>query len=296
MARRTNVCKSLYDETILNNATSNRHHHKDRKMDSYKRFYEFPEAKEVVVSGDIHGDFNLLVHKCCVQYGLTDTLVIVAGDCGFGFEKQGYYENVYIRNRKRLTSYNNWILFVRGNHDNPAYFNDCPVKHSRWMTLPDYSVIRACGHEILCVGGAISTDRSYRMSDPHFHFQKKEEPLARNIYWQNEYPVFNIDMLDAVNKHHSIDTVVTHTAPSSCELRSRSGIANMAIRDEDLLDHVKHERQVMDKILDYLKSNRHPLRHWYYGHFHQSWHQEIDGIQYNMLDIMELKKMEDEKA
>lgn len=46
----------------------------------------FPEAKTIIVSGDIHGDFNQLVFKLCIQYKLTDTLLIVAGDCGFGFE------------------------------------------------------------------------------------------------------------------------------------------------------------------------------------------------------------------
>ncbi len=47
---------------------------------------DFPKAKGIVVSGDIHGEFTKLVYKCCVQYGMTDTVVIVAGDCGFGFE------------------------------------------------------------------------------------------------------------------------------------------------------------------------------------------------------------------
>jgi len=47
----------------------------------------FPEAKTIIVSGDIHGDFNQLVFKLCIQYQLTDTLLIVAGDCGFGFGK-----------------------------------------------------------------------------------------------------------------------------------------------------------------------------------------------------------------
>ena len=45
----------------------------------------FPKAKGIVVSGDIHEDFTQLVFKCCVQYEMTDTLIIVAGDCGFGF-------------------------------------------------------------------------------------------------------------------------------------------------------------------------------------------------------------------
>lgn len=58
-------------------------------------FYDFPAAKGIVVSGDIHGEFNQFVYKCCVQYSMTDTLIIVAGDCGFGFEQPDYYENVY---------------------------------------------------------------------------------------------------------------------------------------------------------------------------------------------------------
>ena len=255
-------------------------------------FYDFPDAKGIAVSGDIHGEFNQLVYKCCIQYRMTDTIIIVAGDCGFGFEQPGYYENVYNRNRERLAKSNNWIVFVRGNHDNPAYFNDYPIKHRRWMTIPDYSIVKACGHTILCVGGAISVDRSYRISDPHYHVSKQDEPLARNIYWANEYPIFAVEKLDAISEKCAIDAIVTHTAPSFCELTSKTGIAaNMAIRDEDLTAHVKYERQVMDKILYYLKAKNHPLHHWFYGHFHQSWHQEIDGVQYNMLDIMELREL-----
>ena len=258
------------------------------------RFYDFPDAKGIVVSGDVHGDFNQLVFKCCIQYGMTDTLIIVAGDCGFGFEKQGYYENVYRRNRERLSKANNRILFVRGNHDNPAYFNEFPIKQSCWMTIPDYAVVRACGHVILCVGGAVSVDRYYRISDLQYHLPNQDEPLARNIYWRNECPVFDVDKLDEINEYFAIDTVITHTAPSFCELISKNGLANWAIYDEDLVDDVKRERKVMDQLLDYLKSKGHPLRHWYYGHFHQSWHQEIDGVQYNMLDIMELRDLRGE--
>lgn len=61
-----------------------------------RRIIEYNDAKHVVVSGDIHGDFKGIVYKLCIQYGLTDTLLIVAGDCGFGFEKQGYYKYMRI--------------------------------------------------------------------------------------------------------------------------------------------------------------------------------------------------------
>ena len=48
------------------------------------KLFEYPEAKSVVVCGDIHGDFHTLANKMCKQYQMTDTLLIVAGDCGFG--------------------------------------------------------------------------------------------------------------------------------------------------------------------------------------------------------------------
>ena len=83
----------------------------------------FPDAKQIVVCGDIHGDFNLLVHKMCVTYDMHETLLMVAGDCGFAFENKGYYDNIVRRNSQRMNSYNNWIVLVRGNHDNPAYFD-----------------------------------------------------------------------------------------------------------------------------------------------------------------------------
>ena len=130
--------------------------------DTHHNVYDFPECRSIVICGDIHGDFNLLVNKVCVQYQMKDTLVIVAGDCGFGFERKGYYENIVRRNAKRVNDCNNRFLFIRGNHDNPAYFDGRIFRHKRFMAIPDYSIVKANGHTILCIGGAISVDRQSR--------------------------------------------------------------------------------------------------------------------------------------
>ena len=252
---------------------------------------EFPQAKSIVVSGDIHGDFAQLVYKCCVQYSMKDTLIIVAGDCGFGFYKFGSYEYVYQKCRDKLSKANNRLAFVRGNHDNPAYFEEGVVKHKRWMTIPDYSVIKACGHSILCVGGATSIDRLYRIMSERWHPLETDEPLAPNVYWPNEQPYYDELKLDAIDEKFAIDTVITHTSPSFCELTSHQGLYEWAIRDENLIDDVKNERKVMDNLHTYLYAKNHPLRYWFYGHYHQSWHSEIDGVKYNMLDIMELREI-----
>ena len=76
--------------------------------------YCYPAANSVVVCGDIHGAFEEMVFKLCIQYGMTDTLLIVAGDCGFGFEKPGYYEQIFTKVSRRLTKANNWIAMIRG--------------------------------------------------------------------------------------------------------------------------------------------------------------------------------------
>ena len=76
--------------------------------------FNYTDAKCIVICGDIHGDFEEMVFKLCVQYGMTDTLLIVAGDCGFGFEKAGYYEQIFSKVSRRLTKANNWIAMIRG--------------------------------------------------------------------------------------------------------------------------------------------------------------------------------------
>ena len=42
------------------------------------KLFTFPQAQCIVVCGDIHGEFSQLIHKCCVEYEMTDTLIIVA--------------------------------------------------------------------------------------------------------------------------------------------------------------------------------------------------------------------------
>ena len=158
--------------------------------------YNFPDNQCLVVCGDIHGEFNQLVHKLCVQYQMRDTTCIVAGDCGFGFEKKEYYENIVRRNSKRMSEANNRIVFIRGNHDNPAYFDGQTFAHKRFLAIPDYSIINVCNHVVLCVGGAISVDRSYRISAWEQNIRKHnrfghsidENVLSPNYYWRNEAP------------------------------------------------------------------------------------------------------------
>jgi predicted phosphodiesterase len=247
----------------------------------------YNDAKSLVICGDIHGNFVPLVYEMIVRYGMHDTLVIVAGDCDFGFEKQGAYDNVFQRIERRLAQNNCWIAMVRGNHDDPAYFalqadGMTLIHHARWQTIPDYTIVQACGRTVLCIGGAVSVDRQIRL-------QEMEHHPGKQYYWANEVPKYDAKALDAIHASGiQVDIVVTHTAPSMCEYQSKQGLAAWAQNDANLLADCDAERATMDAILSHLKRDGHPLERWYYGHFHNSWYSEIDGIWFKMLDIMEL--------
>lgn len=257
-------------------------------MDSSSlNFFKYPEATQVIVCGDIHGNFNGIVNKLCVQYGCTNTLLIVAGDCGFGFDKPAYYEQVYNKLAGRLRKANNWVVFVRGNHDDPAYFAEERIRYARWRTVPDYTVISAAGHEILCIGGATSIDRVERMKlNARYHVKDV------SYYWPDEAPRFDGEAIASLPDDMKIDTVVTHTAPSFCELSSYAGLKSWAKCDEALPADVRRERETMDKIFAELKAKGCPVRKWLYGHFHQSWNGLADGVQFTMLDIEEFKGLD----
>ena len=232
--------------------------------------YDYPNVKSVVVCGDIHGKFETLVHQCCVKYKMRDTLIIVAGDCGFGAHDMGMYSKII----PKLAKAECYLAFVRGNHDDPALFDDRWISYDHFRTVPDYSVLTACGHQILCVGGAISIDRADRTEGKD--------------YWADEKPVYSAKALAELRRGgYRIDTVVTHTAPSFCEFVTPPP----SVTDPALLADMHDERETMDLLLDALRYDHHLLRRWYYGHFHKSWNACIDGIDYTMLAEMEMKEM-----
>ena len=253
------------------------------------KYFEYPEAKQVIVSGDIHGDFKGVVFKLCIQYGLTDALLIVAGDCGFGFEKPGYYETIYNQVAGRLRKANNWVVLIRGNHDHPAYFAEERVAYQRWRCVPDYSVIKACGHEILCVGGAVSIDR-YDRKEENARMRERGH-LQTAVWWPDEGLVYSPEAIESIPSDIRIDTVITHTAPSFCELENKQGLKSWAVMDPALVWDTGRERRAMDQLFESLKDHGHPVERWYYGHFHQSWVSERNGTLFSMLDIEEFKEI-----
>lgn len=243
------------------------------------------DKKKVVVCGDIHGEFETLVYNLKIN-NITNSLIIVAGDCGFGFHKASYYDMLYKRLAPKLRTQGNIIFYVRGNHDDPAYFDGKTFVKKYMRCVADYTVVSVAGHNILCVGGAISIDREPRLREMELNriLRKDKQPL----YWKDEAPVFLPDEIKELTQSGiKIDTVVTHTAPGFCEKRSKSGLTEWVKFDPHLLNDIALERLSMTSLYDELIENGHPLVKWYYGHFHDTHFEVIDKVFYKMLNIQE---------
>lgn len=247
----------------------------------------FSQSLNLCVCGDIHGEFKTLVYNL-KRLGVENSVVILVGDCGIGFEKEGYYHQLYKSICKSLDKSNNALLCVRGNHDDPAYYDGAKIDFERMKCIPDYSVVSVAGHKVLCIGGAVSIDRMPRLSEMAMAYIRGNKP--HSIYWENEAVRFDDEAFSEISTLN-IDTVITHTAPSFCKIIKKPNIDSFLYSDEDLQDDLRTEKMTMDKIFQRLLDDHHPLQAWYYGHFHSSQIEYIDNIKFCCLDIDEIKEL-----
>jgi len=255
------------------------------------KIYDYRQQhSQLFVVGDIHGEIRTLVYNIKRQK-IANSVVIIAGDCGIGFEKKGHYDNLYQKVSKTLEKNNCILILVRGNHDNPEYFEKELINFPYMKSVPDYSLIQVDTKNVLCIGGAISLDRTDRMRV--MQSRKMKNKLETGIYWENEYPVYDEDKLSELKENDfKVNTVLTHTAPSFCFPKARRNFIHWTFVDENLKNDVKQERMIMDLIYNKLLSDNHPIGNWLYGHYHDSNTEIISNICFSLLNIDELKKIE----
>lgn len=228
----------------------------------------------VVVVGDIHGEFRKAGHKAKEQYKITDAVIFFAGDIGMGFEKFNYYVDEFKRLEKIGKSKNIVFCFVRGNHDDPSYFNGENADKLNEIfdnvcMISDYDVIETFEGNVLCIGGGISIDRTNRIPD-------KE-------YWWDEICKYDKEKCQSMK---DISIVITHSAPSFCYPHDKGGIEHWLLKDMALDNDIRIERDNLDSVYkDLIVNNK--LKYWIYGHYHYSNDEVIDGIKFKLCNCDE---------
>lgn len=222
------------------------------------------DTKPIFYIGDHHGDWKQLFWFAN-RLKLENCYLISVGDSGIGFRpKNEQIENINVLNNK-FKKLGITFMSIRGNHDDPSYYNgDNKIQLDNFQTIEDYAVMEHNGKLIQFIGGATSIDRTMR-----------REGIS---YWSGESLNFQKDRLQKV------DTLVSHTAPSWCFPQAfNEMVYSWAREDADLLEELTDERAVMDEIAKVCQPSLH-----LYGHFHDSWSEEINGCKHRLLNINEI--------
>ena len=245
--------------------------------------------------GDIHGEFKGL-QGLMKKTGFRDTVYIVCGDIGFGFNKKEYYSQIFNKLTRTASKMNCEFIFVRGNHDDRKFFDKQLIHRKCFKTVPDYSVIQTPSHNILCIGGAVSVDRTYRQlvlkenalsySLHHGCTVNEAEKLCPKVYWEDEPCYYDEEKLNQLKLNGiNIDIVCTHTCPSFTMPFDKQNIQYWLDRDTKLNEDIDNERNIMDLVYNKLKSDGHTFDKWFYGHFHYHNVQYRDNVKFVMLDM-----------
>jgi DNA repair exonuclease SbcCD nuclease subunit len=201
------------------------------------------------ILGDIHGNFTNLINLID-KIGDTSPIIQV-GDFGMT-NNHGNMKNILNLLNNKLGQVGNKMYVIRGNHDNPNYWN------GDWLLdnielLPDYSVREIEGKNILFVGGALSIDRASRIMD------------GGHYYWVDEE--FFLDK-KKLKSFKGLDVVITHTAPQFAPPQTINDLVrSFAQYDPSLLTELAIERGQMSEMYKLLVKNNY-ITHWFYGHFH----------------------------
>lgn len=249
------------------------------------KILQFNKNKNIdIFTGDIHGEFKTFVYIICHNIDFENCNIFVLGDIGVGFNKSEYYKTLFKKINYKLKSKNIYLFFIRGNHDDPSFFNSSDYSLSNLIFVDDYDVVKTYKHNILCVGGAISIDRSDR-----WKWDKKTQKIIPDGYWKDEY-VKNIpDNFEDFINEIDIDIMCSHCAPNFIEY-SYSDINEKYINnDKNLLDDIKNNQGILDDLFEKHLKNR--IKKWYYGHYHKNRFTVVNDIDFICLDRLRNNKI-----
>lgn len=239
------------------------------------------------VIGDVHGNWNSMM-RLIEHRDIRDTVLIQLGDFGVGFiEKNQDRKNVEAVS-ERLKALNIMMYVIRGNHDNPDYF-DGSWEFSNLKLVKDYTVITVDGDDILLVGGAISIDRKPRLAEMTEYAKYGKD---RESYWYDENFVLDKERAHEIK---GCRYVITHTSPDFCWPDNKNGFGPLVehfilLGDKKLRDELPVERRNLTKLYNILKENN-VIEKWFYGHFHRTELTEKDGTDFHLLDINEIHEV-----
>ena len=216
--------------------------------------------KHVLITGDCHGRVEgrlAYIKETMPEYDPNETAVIILGDVGFQ-----YYKNKKDLKLKHQAAQFGYTLYcLRGNHEDRAmnmkdyvlsydenvdgyviYEEEFPNIRYFMDYVAEYKIM---GKKILCIPGAYSVDKWYRLQNDWQWFAQEQLTEEEMKYAEERFS----------GKYY--DFVFSHTCPISWEPKDLF----LSMADQSTVD--KTMEVWMDKFKEKIL-----WKHWAFGHFH----------------------------
>lgn len=242
----------------------------------------------MIFIGDTHGN-NGYMKMVIEGQDYRDMEMVHVGDFGVGFiDMEQELKNLDALN-DFMKERNIILHVVRGNHDNPHYF-DGTYLNTNLKLHPDYTVLNIEGKNILLVGGAISIDRVPRRRYNTMEITQNHHS-GKRYHWEDEKFVLDREKLEGMR---DINVVVTHTAPHFAKPFDVKGkwpyiVKQFMGEDLTLGDDLVAERTLLDEMYTILNKNNY-IEDWFYGHFHRNEYTNHEATLFHMLAINEMRE------
>ena len=249
------------------------------------------------VIGDIHEKFDVIRDKV-KYYELENMILFQVGDFGVGFNYNNPREP--IKEKRKLLMLNeflekrNIVLHViRGNHDNPMFF-DGKHNFTNIIFMQDYDLVDIGEIRVLGVGGATCVDRKPNHLVVDYRGKGWKGRREGIDWWADEKIVYDEEKVKNI---FGVNVVLTHTAPDFVypEIFHGRTIKKWIECDPELENELIEERLDVTKL--YKELNKYnPIENWFYGHFHRTQKEKKDNTTFTLLDVngfAEIKQKED---
>jgi len=241
------------------------------------------EFDKLFFLGDTHGkNMQIASHLMKGKAERFESKAIVhVGDFGIGFEStldEEYHKLDKLNTR--LIEQNITLYVVRGNHDDPSWFDGNCVDYSgvNIVFVKDHTLLtiklrdKAAAVKIYCNGGAVSIDRT---KGTHFADEKFTCPSDTELL---EIPT-------------DLDVIVTHNRPLGCyPTVYNTAVMKWCTLDSELDFDLRKEQVEMKRMFDSIRKrndSRNNIQH-YFGHYHWSHKERIGDIAHITLAMSEL--------
>ena len=237
------------------------------------------KKRNLVLVGDIHGEYRTLIWKALTQKKIVGADIVVLGDFGVGFDNS--LAGDYAWSERRLEKADCIVWALRGNHDDPSYFTpENPSPYPRLKFMEDYKTYTLGGdREVLIIGGANSVDIEDRQ---RMNKEYEEKGLKKRCWWEGE----DVKRIDPDKLPLKVDIILSHESPLIFDPTPSRPESCPLYQYEKILATRKYLSGILDKVR---------TDSWFFGHYHKPLSGSYNGTLWRGLDIMELYQAPEKK-